>query len=110
MATTPPVEITKDEALAAVRAGAWTGDPDPASATCGHPGCTDHPGEGSKIVHCAMSFTGADWSLAAVERAIDLATRIAWVDGFAGHDLSVESEGRQFYFAVKRPSTVGRDA
>lgn len=98
------VEITAEEAIAAARAAAFTCEPEPEAATCGHPGCTDHPGEGRKIIHSRRGGLGADWDLADVEQEIANAQRVAWIDGFLGHELAVvPAEGSPINFEVKRP-------
>lgn len=58
------------------------------------------------IVHCRMSFSGADWDLASVLNLIDgPSTGLAWVADPGGHELRVCSpDGRRHHFHVPRPS------
>jgi hypothetical protein len=89
-----PQHITKDEAIAAATANAFTvDDPD-----LSNHGCT--------ILHCRMSFTGTDWDLAEVVALIERADEVAWVDSFFRHDLAVLADGSVHYFDVARPDRV----
>lgn len=89
--TTEVVTITKAEASEALRGAAFTVD-DPESS--------DH---GRTLIHCQMSFTGADWDL---DGALDLVARadqVAWTTHWLRHDLGVQADGRAHYFDVPRP-------
>jgi hypothetical protein len=125
------VEITTDEAIAALRAGAWTERVDAeyqrAREASGNalyldvdgqvrdaPSFIDVPGnwrrlyvdvtpQGRKRIHCQMSFTGADWNLDQAIELVEKATKIAWVDHRLSHDLAVMAEGCAHYFDVQRP-------
>ena len=100
-----PIDVTVEDALRAVREAAFTCQPEPEDSTCGHTGCTDHPGQGRLIVHCFAGGLGADWDLASVENEIAQAQRIAWVDNVFGHELGVlNREGRVRNFNVRRPA------
>jgi len=96
------VEITKDAAKEAARAGAFTiGE--------------DYDGAGRVILHSLLSgWIGADWDLDAVLALIDAAHVVCWQDGIAHHDLCVVADdpkqaagGRlQYNFDVRRPADV----
>jgi hypothetical protein len=97
------VYIEKDEALTAARGAAWEEPADPGDATCGHPGCTEHPAPGRLRIHSIWGGIGADWDLTQVEDYIRDAQRCAWVGSFIGHELGVIGEdGRAIYFEVRR--------
>jgi hypothetical protein len=97
------VYIDKDTALAALRAAAWEQPADPADATCGHPGCTDHPADGRMRIHTTRGGFGADWDLTKAEAFVNTAQRCAWVDNFMHHDLGViGQDGKPVYFEVRR--------
>lgn len=83
--------ITKQEAIAALRAGAFTVD-DPESS--------DH---GRTIVHCRMSFTGADWDLGDAIAEVERADQVGWVGSIFDHDLAVLSGGKVYRFGIKQP-------
>lgn len=101
-----PVYISVEEALEAVRAAAWREPAKPEAAVCGHPGCTDHPGEGRKMIHVLTGF-GCDISLEAAEERIRGAQRCAWVESLLRHDLGViDADGYACYFEVRRPQVV----
>lgn len=58
-----------------------------------------------KIVHSfSPAGFGADWDLDGLLAAIDKAEYVRWADGFSGHDLVVENNGKPYRFAVKRPT------
>jgi len=125
------VEITAAEAIAALRAGAWTERPDTeyqhAREASGNALYLDADGQvrdapsfikapedwrplyvdvtpqGRKRIHCQMSFTGADWDLEQAIELVEKATEIAWVDHLRSHDLAVMTEGCAHYFDVRRP-------
>ena len=132
---TPIQRITAEEAVAALTAGAWHESPSGedyeqavaavlllAKDTDGSnlpPGSQipageivraihEALGEQRSIVHCIMSFTGADWDL---ESAVALArkpdAKCAWLDGPAHHDLGIFADGRRHHFDVRRPETEG---
>lgn len=97
--------IEKDVALAALRAAAWEQGADPADATCGHPGCTEHPAEGRMRIHTTRGGFGADWDLTEAEEFINRAQRCAWVENFMRHELGVIGEnGKPVYFEVRKPA------
>lgn len=79
-------------AHAAVTAQAWRVD-DPES-----------PDHGRSLVHCLMSFTGANWDEAAVHELIDRADLIAWRPHLfsGGPCLYVEADGWRHYFDTIR--------
>lgn len=126
--------ITADEAIAALTAGAWHEEPreedyrnvmESVLSFCaeheGVPGVfapADVPippaeirrvievalGKQRTIIHCVMSFTGADWDL---ETATALARRddaqCAWAPHFMNHDLAIHAEGAMHRFDVRKP-------
>jgi len=49
-------------------------------------------GAGRVIVHCMMSFTGADWDLDSALALLPTARDIVWIDDIFGHELAVMSE------------------
>lgn len=102
-----PVYISNEEALDALRRAAWT-EPAPEEATtCGHPGCTDHPGEGRKRIHTLLGFIGADWDLPDAEEYIRTAKRCAWVEHPMRHNLGViGADDRTIYFEARRPAVA----
>lgn len=83
--------ITKDEATTAITAAAFT---------VTDPEASDH---GRVIIHCMMTFTGADWDLAEALKEIERADEIAWTDHLFGHDLAVRVGGDVYHFDAKRP-------
>lgn len=95
MALTHVDPITKAEAIAAIRAAGWT-------ETCGHTGCTDHPG-GKWRIHSIAAGIGADWDLDEAERAVERSTEVGWSDHLLRHDLIVLTDGRIYRFDVRRP-------
>jgi hypothetical protein len=98
-------EITKDEAIAALRAAAWEEQPESEDAVCGHPGCTDHPAKGRMRIHSFRSFIGCDWDLDRAEAAVRAAQAVAWVDDILDHNLAVrEQDGGTVRFDAKRPA------
>lgn len=102
-----PMYISNEEALEAVRGAAWTEPADEKDTTCGHPGCTDHPGEGRLRIHTYGRMFGADWDLTGAEEFIRTAKRCAWVEHMMGHELGViGADDRPIYFDVRRPAEV----
>jgi len=97
--------ITPAEALAAIRAASWT-KYDHEAATCGHPGCTDHPAETQRIHTRSRRGFGADWDLAEAEAYVQSAMRCGWgEDLLFGHELGVVGrDDRLIFFEVKRPA------
>lgn len=98
------VEITKDEAIAAVRDWSWTKE----VATCGHTGCEDHVGDGPRYIH-VMSGFGMDIPLESVEAEILAAISVGWTDDpFAmGHELvAVTSDRNVHRYEATRPAGV----
>lgn len=83
------MEISKDEALEAVRKGAFVID-DPESDQ-----------HGRSIVHCFLGPIGADWDTDAVLDLIAQADEVAWVDNFLGHNLAVGCRGKVYRFDVR---------
>ena len=60
-----------------------------------------------EIIHCRMSFSGADWDVADVLRCIESATDVRWADthGQNDHQLHVTGpDGRRYYFGVPKPA------
>ena len=102
------LEITKDEALAAVRAAAW---PNGQVSTCGHRGCEEHVEDGPLYIHHVVSGFGMDMPLESVEEEIRDARKVYWIDPDAaplawalGHQLAaVTADGRVHLYEVKRP-------
>lgn len=93
------VEITKDEALAAVRKASWAKQ----VATCGHTGCEDHLGDGDRYIHCMSAF-GMDVPLESAEKEIREALKVGWADHWLDHDLVVvTAEERVHRYAANRP-------
>jgi hypothetical protein len=91
--------ITADEAIAAVKAQAFT-ITDPDASDCGR-----------TIVHSVAIggplMLGADWDLDDVVTELWSAREIAWFDDFMGHELAlISAEGRAYKFEVKRPAEV----
>lgn len=97
--------LSRDEAITAVREASWI-QYDYDNATCGHPGCQDHPDESRKRIHSLSEHGfGADWDLDRAEDFIVHAASGRWVDNVSGHHLRVAGEdGRVIYFEAKRPS------
>lgn len=59
-----------------------------------------------EIIHCLMSFTGADWDVEDVLRCIETASAVEWCNR-EGHDLAVTGpDGRRYYFGVPKPATA----
>jgi hypothetical protein len=78
-------EITKDEALAALRDQVFTTD------------------DGRRIIHVMGAITGADWSLEEAEQAVQSARTVGWTDNFLRHELAVvEADSRVWSFGVQR--------
>jgi hypothetical protein len=97
------VEVTKEDAIAAVRAASWAKQVE----TCGHTGCEDHIGDGGRYIH-VMSGFGMDMPLEQVEAEIRDALQIGWIDHLLDHDLAVKTaEGRIHCYDVKRPVPDG---
>lgn len=93
------LEITKDEALAAVRAAAW---PNGQMSTCGHRGCEEHVEDGPLYIHVLSGF-GMDMPLESVEEEIRDASRVRWVerDTWAwalSHHLAAETADGHTHF------------
>jgi hypothetical protein len=86
---------TKEEAIAALRSGAW-------AETCGHSGCQDHAG-GKWRIHSIAGGIGADWDLDEAEAAVQRSTEVGWSDHLLRHDLIVLVDGRIYRFDVRRP-------
>jgi hypothetical protein len=103
MSITDFTEISKDEAIAAVRRDSWT-QYRSELATCGHPGCEDHPG-GVERIHSLLGGIGADWDVTHVVEFIESAQRCGWLKGsFLGHQLVVlGADGRRVRFEAKKP-------
>lgn len=100
------IEISKADAVAALRKASWTQYRDELS-TCGHTGCQDHPGSVERI-HSTLSGLGADWDVEAAVAFIESAQRCGWLAGsLLGHDLAVVgADGRRVRFEAKRPVEV----
>lgn len=89
------VDITKEEAAAAIRAAAHHYD-DP-----------DSDAFGRTLIHTFAGPFGADWDLDAALQAVSKAERCGWVDHILGHDLGIETaEGKVVLFQCKRPDGV----
>lgn len=110
------LEITKDEALAAVRAAAW---PNGQVSTCGHRGCEEHVEDGPLYIHVLSGF-GMDMPLESVEEEIRSARRVYWVDQddqdtapwawAMTHQLAAETaDSYVYHYEVRRPE-VSDDA
>lgn len=85
MPSREPVDLTKEEASAALREAAFTAS------------------DGRTTIHSFLSMIGADHDL---DRALELvaeSTRCAWVDHWCGHDLAVVTNGRLYHYDVRRP-------
>lgn len=94
-----PDEITKEEALAALRAAAWTQPARDEDAECGHPGCVNHPGPGRLRIHSILGGIGADHDLTTAEHYVDQAESVRWSPSFSGHDLVVSMpDGRVYWY------------
>lgn len=94
------VEITKDEALVAVREASWAKQVE----TCGHRGCEEHLGDGPRYVHCLSGF-GIDLPLESAEQEIREALKVGWSDHWMGHELVViTADERVHRYEAKRPA------
>lgn len=89
-----PQYITKPEAVAALIAAASTVTDEASS---------DH---GRTLIHCMMSFTGANWDLGDALALVEKSEQVAWTDNPFRHDLAVLADGRVHRFDVKRPAAV----
>lgn len=99
-----PVYISTEEALEALRGAAWEQPAPEEDAACGHPGCTDHPGQGRLRIHTMLGPIGADWDLTNAEEFVRTAQRCAWVPHSLQHELGViGADGKAVYFEVRRP-------
>lgn len=59
-----------------------------------------------EIIHCLMSFTGADWDVEDVLRCIETASAVEWCNR-EGHDLAITGpDGRRYYFGVPKPAAA----
>jgi len=97
-----PVEITKEEALVAVREASWAKQ----VATCGHTGCEDHIGDGERYIHCMSAF-GMDMPLENAEQEIRDALKVGWQDHWCDHDLVViTAQERVHRYDAKRPANA----
>lgn len=56
-----------------------------------------------KIVHCFMSFCGADWKKKSVVETIQNGEDWAWTGNIFGHELAVLEGGRVHHFDYHRP-------
>lgn len=103
MTTVDFIEISKADAIAAILDATWI-QYRSELATCGHPGCEEHPG-GVARIHSRLGAIGADWDADAAVAFIETAQRCGWlVGGFGGHDLAVlGADGRRMHFEAKRP-------
>ncbi len=102
------IEISKPDAIAAVRAASWMQER-AELATCGHRGCEDHPGGVQRIHTLSPKGLGADWDLTEAVAFIESSDRCGWVvAGFSmSHDLLVVGpDGYRIRFEVKRPAEV----
>lgn len=98
------IEISKADAVAAVRSASWIQYLSEL-ATCGHPGCEDHPGGVERIHSVTFNGLGADWDLDRAIAFIERSARCGWLVGTPGHDLAVVGAGGfQIRFASKRPA------
>lgn len=69
-------------------------------------GSENHRPMKREIIHCLMSFTGADWDVEDVLRCIETAIAVEWCNR-EGHDLAVTGpDGRRYYFGVPKPATA----
>ena len=115
---------TKEEALAAVRASAFTVEHEPVYEAVGvgsdaiglgravkpddilYVNVTPPP---ERIIHSMAGggglFLGCDSNLEGVEAEINGADEVGWVDHIAGHDLAVKFQGKWCCYDVKRPRT-----
>lgn len=97
---TERTEITKEEAIAALRKHAWTQRSD--DVTCGHPGCDDHRAEGRTVIHSILGGFGADWDLEDAINTVESARKVAWSSNWMGHDLAVQNaEGKVVRFEAQ---------
>jgi hypothetical protein len=104
MTTVDFIEISKTDAIIAVRDASWT-QYRAELATCGHTGCEDHPG-GVQRIHSLLGGFGADWDVDQVVPFIESAQRCGWLVGsLLGHELAVVgADGRRMRFEAKRPA------
>lgn len=102
------VLISKDEAIAALEANAWSD----MVATCGHTGCEDHRGRGPYRIHSFLGGFGADWDLAEAIELVHRADTVGWVgltgrEMFTmGHDLFALVADKTYFFDARRPPAV----
>ena len=69
-------------------------------------GSENHRPMKREIIHCLMSFTGADWDVEDVLRCIETASAVEWCNR-EGHDLAITGpDGRRYYFGVPKPATA----
>lgn len=100
------IEIGKADAIAAVRDAAWV-QYRSELATCGHPGCEDHPGGVERIHTRSRHGIGADWDLDAAVAFIESAERCGWMVRAIGHDLLVVGPNDYLIsFEAKQPAEV----
>jgi len=92
--------LTKEDAVRLVREHSFA----PQVETCGHRGCEDHLGDGPRIIHTRRGGFGADNGLEEIEREIETASSVEWVDSLLGHNLAiVQSNGKYCCVDVPRP-------
>lgn len=98
-------EISKADAMAAVRSASWT-QYRAELATCGHRGCEDHPGGVQRIHSLSPRGFGADWDLTEAVEFIEASAQCGWLLSLLpGHDLVVVgADGRRMRFEAKRPT------
>jgi hypothetical protein len=89
------------DAIERVRAAAWDeGKP------CEHCDGEGRVPGGRRLVHSFLGCIGADWDEDDVIALIQRADECRWGVGFAGHDLLVVADGKQYFFRVQRPEPV----
>lgn len=92
--------LTKAEAIELVRKHSWADEVE----SCGHRGCEEHLIDGPRSIHTRRGGIGADNSLESVERDIESAQEIGWVDSLLGHNLAiVQPDGSYYCVDVPRP-------
>lgn len=121
-------EVTKDEAVAALKDAAWT-KPVPEESyvkavDAVRSICTEvRPGEAAlaadilgaidlalgkpeTIIHCILGSFGADWDLDGAVKLIGEAEKVGWVPDIFRHELAVLKDGKLHRFDVRAPEAA----
>jgi hypothetical protein len=104
MSQREPVEVSKEDAIAAVRAAGWPEMGD----SCGHRGCEEHQEPKRWIVHSRAGGFGCDVDVESAVQEIEAGQRCVWVYGLLGHNLVVVgADGRTLAYEIPRPEPTG---